>query len=74
MGICCQGVFNMWETRGVLLYPVETVRRVEPSSVTKITVTVKGDPKACWILDPDFPDCRFFMPNAIMGPSKEGYV
>ena len=21
-----------------------------------------------------FPDCRFFMPNAVMGPSKEGYV
>ena len=33
-------------------YPVETVRRVElePSSVTKIPVTVKGDPKGCWIL------------------------
>ena len=58
------------------LYPVETVRRVElePSSVTKIPVTVKGDPKGCWILEPGFPDCRFFMPSAIMGPSKEGYV
>ena len=20
------------------------------------------------------PDCRFFMPSAVMGPSKEGYV
>ena len=40
----------------VPLYPVETVRRVElePSSVT-----VNGDPKGCWILDPSFPDCRF---------------
>ena len=58
------------------LYPVETVRRVEleVSSVTKIPVTVKGDPKGCWILEPGFPDCRFFMPSAIMGPSKEGYV
>ena len=58
------------------LYPVETVRRVElePSSVTKIPVTVKGDPKGCWILEPGFPDCRFFMPSAVMGPSKEGYV
>ena len=60
----------------VPLYPVETVRRVElePSSVTKIPVTVKGDPKGCWILEPGFPDCRFFMPSAVMGPSKEGYV
>ena len=32
---------------GVPLYPVETVRRVElePSSLTKLPVTVKGDPK-----------------------------
>ena len=60
----------------VPLYPVETVRRVElePSSVTKIPVTIKGDPKWCWILEPGFPDCRFFMPSAVTGPSKEGYV
>ena len=37
-------------------------------------VTVKGDPKGCWILEPGFPDCRFFMPSAVMGPSKERYV
>ena len=50
--------------------PVETVRRVEleTSSVTKIPVTVKGDPQGCWILEPGFLDCRFSM------PSKEGYV
>ena len=54
------------------LYPVETVRRVElePSSVTKIPVTVKGDPKGCWILEPGFPDCRFVMPSAVMGQVK----
>ena len=70
----------MWEGAEVPLYPVETVRRVlrrvelEPSSVTKIPVTVKGDPKGCWILEPGFLDCRFFMPSAVMGPSNEGYV
>ena len=55
---------------------METVRRVElePSSVTKIPVTLKGDPKGCWILEPGFSDCRCFMPSAVMGPSKEGYV
>ena len=55
---------------------METVCRVdlELSSVTKIPVTVKGDPKWCWILELGFPDCRFFMPSAVMGPSKEGYV
>ena len=60
----------------VPLYPVKTVRRVElePSSVTKIPVAVKGDPKGCWIREPDFSDCNFFMPSAVMGPSKEGYV
>ena len=50
---------------------VETVHRVE---LELSSVTVKGDPKGCWILEPGFPDCRFFMPNAVMGPSKEGYV
>ena len=64
------GCFKYVGGAEVPLYPVETVRRVElePSSVTKIPVTVKGDPKGCWILEPGFPDCRFFM------PSKEGYV
>ena len=70
------GCFKYVGGAEVPLYPVETVRRVElePSSVTKIPVTVKGDPKGCWILEPGFPDCRFFMPSAVMGPSKEGYV
>ena len=27
-----------------------------PSSVTKIPVIVKGDPKGCWILELGFPD------------------
>ena len=60
----------------VPLYPVETVRIVElePSSVTQNPFTVKGDPKGCWILEPGFPDCWFFIPSAVMGPSKEGYV
>ena len=54
----------------VPLYPVETVRIVElgSASVTKIPVTVRGDPKGCRILEQGFPYCRFFM------PSKEGYV
>ena len=58
------------------LYPVETVCRMElePWLVTTIPVTLKGDPKGCWILEPGFPDCRFFMPSNVMGPSKEGYV
>ena len=45
----------------VPLYLVETVRRVElgPASITKVPVTVRGDPKGCWILEPGFPDCRF---------------
>ena len=70
------GCFKYVGGAEVPLYPVETVRRVElePSSVTKIPVTVKGDPKGCWILESGFPDCRFFMPSAVMGPSKEGYV
>ena len=70
------GCFKYVGGAEVSLYPVETVRRVElePSSVTKIPVTVKGDPKGCWILEPGFPDCRFFIPSAVMGPSKEGYV
>ena len=70
------GCFKYVGGAEVPLYPVETVRKVElePSSVTKIPVTVKGDPKGCWILEPGFPDCRFFMPSAVMGPSKEGYV
>ena len=55
---------------------VETVRRVElrPASVTRIPVTVRGDPKWCWILEPGFLDCRYFLPNAVMRPSKEGHV
>ena len=70
------GCFKYVGGAEVPLYPVETVRRVEldPLSVTKIPVTVKGDPKGCWILEPGFPDCRFFMPSAVMGPSREGYV
>ena len=28
--------------------------------VTKIPVTVRGDPKRCWILEPCFPNCNFF--------------
>ena len=69
MGKCCQGVLYVGGAE-VPFYPVETVCRVEleSSSVTKIPVAVKGDPKGCWILEPDFPDCRFFM------SSKEGYV
>ena len=64
------GCFKYVGGAEVPLYPVETVSRVElePSSVTKIPVTVKGDPKGCWVLEPGFPDCWFFM------PSKEGYV
>ena len=70
------GCFKYVGGEEMTLYPVETVRRVELelSSVTKIPVTVKGDPKWCWILEPGFPDCRFFMPSAVMGPSKEGYI
>ena len=70
------GCFKYVGWAEVPLYQVETVRRVElePSSVIKIPVTVKGDPKGCWILEPGFPDCRFFMPSTVMGPSKEGYV
>ena len=56
----------------VPLYPVETV--LGPASVRKIPVTVKGDPKGFWILEPGYPDCSFFMPRCVMGPSKEGYV
>ena len=70
------GCFKYVGVAEVPLYPVATVRRVElePSSVTTIPVTVKGDPKGCWILQPGFPDCRLFMPSAVVGPSKEGYV
>ena len=55
------GCFKYVGGAKVPLYPVETVSRVElePSSVTKIPVTVKGYPKGCWILDPGFSDCRF---------------
>ena len=55
----------------VLLYLVETVRRVGlgPASVTKIPVTVREDPKGGWIQEPDFLYCRFFnfMPSVVMG-------
>ena len=46
------GCFKYVGGAEVPLYPVETVRRVElePSSVTKIPVTVKGDPKGYWSL------------------------
>ena len=48
---------------------------MEPSSVTKIPVTVKGDPKECWILEPGFPDCRFFIAKCCNGAQvKQGYV
>ena len=53
------------------LYPVEKVLREE---LGPASVTVKRDPKGCWILDTGFPDCRFFIPSAVMGPSKERYV
>ena len=45
----------------VPFYPVETICRVElgPASVTQIPVTVREDPKGCWILEPGFLDCRF---------------
>ena len=54
------GCFKYVGGAEVPLYPVETDRRVElgPASVTKIPVTVKGDPKGCWILEPGFPDYR----------------
>ena len=67
------GCFKYVGSVEVSFYPVETVRRVElePSSVTKIPVTVKGNPKGCWTLQPGFPDCRFFMPSAVMGQSKK---
>ena len=70
------GCFKYVGWAEVPLYTVETVRRVElgPASVTKIPVTVRGGPKWCWILVPGFPDCRFFMPTVVMGPSKEGYA
>ena len=70
------GCFKYVGGAEVPVYQVETVRIVElePSSVTQILVTVKGDPKGCWILEPGFSDCRFFMPSAVMGPIKEGYV
>ena len=45
-----------------------------PLSVTKISVKIRGDPKGCRILEPGFLDCGFFMPSAVMGPSKEGHV
>ena len=52
---------------------METVRRVELGrQQTQSPVT--GDPKGCWILEPNFLDCRFFMPSTVMGPSKEGHV
>ena len=65
------GCFKYVGGAEVPLYPVETVCRVELESSS---VTVKGDPKGCWILEPGFLDCRFFMPSAVMGPSKEGYL
>ena len=70
------GCFKYMGGAVVPLYPVETVCREEweLSSVTKIPVIVKGDPKGRCILEPGFPDCRFFMPSAVTGPSKEGYV
>ena len=70
------GCFKYVVGAEVPLYLVEQVCRVEvgPASVIKIPVTVKEDPKGCWILEPGFPDCRFFMPSAVMGQSKEGYV
>ena len=69
-GKVLSGCFKYVGGAEVPLYAVETVRRVElgPASVTKIPVTVKGDAKGSWILEPGFHDCRFFM------PSKEGYV
>ena len=67
-GKVLSGCFKYVGRVEVLLYPVETVCRVElgPASVTKMPVTVTGDP--------GFPDCRCFMPSAVMGPSKEGYI
>ena len=55
---------------------MDTVRRVElgPASLTQILVTIRGDPKVCWILEPAFSDCMFFMPSVVMGPSKDGYI
>ena len=55
----------------VPLYPVEMVCRVK---LGPTSVTVRGDPKGCWILEPGFPDYSFFMPSAVMGPSKHGHV
>ena len=70
------GCFKYMGGAEVPLYPVEAVRRVElnTASVTKIQFTVKGDPKGCWMLEPGLPDCWFFIPCAVIGPSKEGYV
>ena len=47
---------------------METVGIVE---LWPASVTVRGDPKGCWILEPGFLDCRFFMPSVVMGPSKD---
>ena len=65
------GCFKYVGGEEVPLYPVETVCGVE---LGLSSVTVKGGAKGCWILDPGFPDCRFFMSSAVMGSSKEGYV
>ena len=55
------GCFKYVGGAEIPLYPVETVRRVElgPASVAKIQVTVRGDPKGCWILERGFLDSRF---------------
>ena len=58
------------------LYPARSVGevRLEPESVSRIQIRLEGKPQGELILEPGFPDCRFFMPSVVLEGEGVGQI
>ena len=52
----------------VPLYPMRTVRRLKlkPEMAMLVRVNIEGGAQGEVVLEPGFPDCRFFMPSTVV--------
>ena len=52
----------------VPLYPMRTVRRLKlkPEMAMLVRVNIEGGAQGEVVMEPSFPDCRFFMPSTVM--------
>ena len=58
----------------VPLYPMRTVRRLKlkPEMAMLVRVNIEGGAQGEVVLEPGFPDCRFFMPSTVVDCASGG--